>query len=179
MTREGGASAPDVKNSLTLRPAAAADAALIVEFIRELAAYEREPQSAILTEADILRDGFSGAPKFHVVIAEWEDRPAGFAFYFNNYSTWRGRHGLYLEDLFVRPEFRGHGIGKALLAHLARIAVDTGCYGMRWQVLDWNEPAIKFYESLDATFLREWLTIRLDGEPLQRLAATAAADERR
>lgn len=125
---------------LRLRPATAADAALIVRFIHDLADYEREPEAAILTEADILRDGFSDMPKFQVVLAEWDGQPAGF--YFNNYSTWRGRQGLYLEDLFVLPEFRGKGIGKALLARLARIAVDTRCYGMRWQVLDWNEPAI-------------------------------------
>jgi GNAT superfamily N-acetyltransferase len=177
MTTNESALTSEIGSHLTLRPATAADAALIVCFIRELAEYEREPQSAILTEADILRDGFSATPKFHVVIAEWDGKPAGFAFYFNNYSTWRGRPGVYLEDLFVRPEFRGKGIGKALLAHLARIALDTQCYGMRWQVLDWNEPAIKFYESLGATFLREWLTIRLDGEPLARLARESAIIE--
>lgn len=159
--------------SLTLRDATAADAALILEFIRELAEYEREPDAVITTETDLLRDGFGPEPRFHVVIAEWEGEPAAFAFYFFNYSTWRGRIGLYLEDLFVRPKFLGRDIGKTLLAHLARIAVEKQCYGMRWQVLDWNEPAIKFYEALGATFLREWLTVRLDGEPLRRLAAHA------
>lgn len=158
---------------LTLRPATAADVPLILAFIRELAEYEREPQSAVATEEDLLRDGFRDRPKFQVVLAEWDGAPAGFAFYFLNYSTWRGRHGLYLEDLFVRPQFRGRGIGKALLAHLARIAVEQQCYGMRWQVLDWNEPAIRFYESLGGTLMKEWLTVRLDGEPLRRLAAEA------
>lgn len=157
---------------LTIRPASAADAPLIVDFIRELAGYEREPQAAVVAPQDIVRDGFGPQPRFWVLIAEWDSQPAGFAFYFFNYSTWLGRHGLYLEDLFVRPEFRGKGIGKALLRELARIALREGCYGMRWQVLDWNTPAIEFYESLGARLLKEWLTVRIMGEPLQRLAAT-------
>lgn len=160
---------------LSIRPATAADVPLILEFIRELAEYEREPQSAVATEEDLIRDGFRGSPRFHVLLAGWDSRPAGFAFYFFNYSTWRGRHGLYLEDLFVRPESRGKGIGKALLAACARVAVEQECYGMRWQVLDWNEPSIRFYESIGAVTLKEWLTMRLDGEPLKRLAAETAA----
>lgn len=161
---------------LAIREATAADADLIVRFIRELAEYEREPQSAIVTPEDIVRDGFSSSgqePRFRVLIAEWDGGPAGFALYFFNYSTWLGRQGLYLEDLFVRPEKRGNGIGKALLARLARIAVEKKCYGMRWQVLDWNQPAIDFYESLGGVILKEWLTVRLMGEPLQRLAQSA------
>lgn len=158
---------------LSIRPAIAADVPLVLAFIRELAEYEREPQSAVATEEDLLRDGFCAAPRFHVLLAGWNGQPAGFAFYFFNYSTWRGRAGLYLEDLFVRPALRGKGIGKALLAECARIAVEKECYGMRWQVLDWNEPSIRFYESLGAVTLKEWLTMRLEGEPLRRLAAQA------
>jgi GNAT superfamily N-acetyltransferase len=157
----------------SIRPATAADVPLILAFIRELAEYEREPHSAVATEQDLLRDGFSAQPRFHVLLADWDGAPAGFAFYFFNYSTWRGRPGLYLEDLFVRPALRGKGIGKALLAECARIAVEEECYGMRWQVLDWNEPSIRFYESLGAVTLKEWLTMRLDGESLRRVAAEA------
>jgi GNAT superfamily N-acetyltransferase len=162
---------------LTIRPAAAPDAPLIVQFIRELAEYEREPNAAQATESDILRDGFSGGDgKFKVLIAEWDGAPAGFAFYFFNYSTWLGRPGLYLEDLFVRPTFRGKGIGKALLARLAAIALQENCYGMRWQVLDWNTPAIEFYEALGGRVMKEWLTVRLMGEPLKNLARTDQRD---
>jgi GNAT superfamily N-acetyltransferase len=103
-----------------------------------------------------------------VVIAEWDGEPAGMAFFFNNYSTWRGRPGIYLEDLFVRPQFRGKGIGKALLIHLAQIAVRENCYGMRWQVLDWNTPAIDFYRALGAKPLNEWITMRLMDSDLLR-----------
>jgi len=159
--------------SLTLRDATAADAALILEFIRELAEYEREPDAVVTTEADLVRDGFGPEPRFHVVIAEWEGEPAAFAFYFFNYSTWRGRIGLYLEDLFVRPTFRGRNIGTALLAHLARIAVEKQCYGMRWQVLDWNEPAIGFYRSLGARPQDTWTVYRLTGDALEELAGSA------
>jgi GNAT superfamily N-acetyltransferase len=156
---------------LSIREARPEDASLIVQFIRDLAEYEREPQAAIVTEADLLRDGFSGADrKFWVLIGEWNAEPVGFAFYFFNYSTWLGRPGLYLEDLFVRPAARGKGIGKALLAELARIAIENNCYGMRWQVLDWNQPAIDFYNSLGGQILKEWLTVRLMGEPLEKLA---------
>ncbi len=156
---------------LSLRPATINDIPLILDFIRGLADYEREPQAAVATAEDLIRDGFSDAsPKFNVVIAEWDTQPAGFAFYFFNYSTWLGRPGLYLEDLFVRPEFRGKKIGYALLVHLAQIAVGENCYGMRWQVLDWNEPAIKFYESFGATFMDEWRTARLMGDDMRKLA---------
>jgi GNAT superfamily N-acetyltransferase len=157
---------------LKIRQAKSSDVALILEFIHYLAEYERAPDAVVATEQDILRDGFpsSGEPKFRVILAEWDGEPAGFAFYFFNYSTWLGRQGLYLEDLFVKPAFRGKGIGKALLAELARIALKEECNGMRWQVLDWNQPAIDFYESLGATLLKEWLTVRITGEPLERLA---------
>ena len=159
-----------------IRPAVPHDAELIVQFIRELAEYEREPQAAIATVADILRDGFGETPKFRTLMAEWDGRPAGFALFFLNYSTWLGRPGLYLEDLFVRPEFRGNGIGKAMLQELARIALAENCYGMKWQVLDWNTPAISFYERLGAKLQKEWLSVRIMGEPLELLANGARED---
>lgn len=155
---------------LRIRPAVPQDAELIVQLIRELAEYEREPQAAIATVADILRDGFGESPKFRTLVAEWDQRPAAFALFFLNYSTWLGRPGLYLEDLFVRPEFRGNGIGKAMLQELARIALAENCYGMKWQVLDWNTPAIDFYEALGAKLQKEWLSVRIMGEPLRALA---------
>ena len=155
---------------LTIRPATVADVPLILQLIRELAEYEREPQAAVATQADLLRDGFGPEPKFRVDIAEWSGEPAGFAFYFWNYSTWQGRPGLYLEDLFVRPRFRGKGIGKALLVHLARVAVKNNCGRLVWQVLDWNTPSIEFYNSLGAETMKEWLTMRVTGDALVRLA---------
>ena len=156
---------------LAIRPATAADASIILDLIRALAIYEREPDAVSASEADILRDGFGATPKFRCVIAEWEGLPAGFAFWFYNYSTWQGRPGLYLEDLFVRPEFRGKGIGKALLLHLAKVAAEEDCGRFEWSVLDWNSPAIEFYESLGAKLHREWLRMRVEGEALKRLAA--------
>lgn len=156
---------------IAIRPAVAADVPLILALIRDLAAYEREPDAVVATEADLLRDGFGEAPRFHVLLAERDGEPAGFAFYFFSYSTWRGRPALYLEDLFVRPAYRGYGLGKALMARLARIAVDQGCPRFVWEVLDWNEPALRFYASIGAEVLRSWLNVRLEGEALERLAA--------
>jgi GNAT superfamily N-acetyltransferase len=156
--------------ALVLREATRDDVAAIRQLIRDLAEYEKEPQSAVVTEADLLRDGFGERPLFKVVMAEWEGEVVGFAFYFFNYSTWQGRPGLYLEDLFVRPSHRGKGIGKALLVHLAGIALRENCGRFVWQVLDWNEPSIGFYESLGARVMKEWLTMRVDGEALRRLA---------
>ena len=158
---------------LKLREATREDVAQIRALIRELADYEKDPQAAVVTEADLLRDGFGERPLFRVVMAEWEGAVAGFAFYFFNYSTWQGRPGLYLEDLFVRPAHRGQGIGKALLVHLAGVAVRENCGRFVWQVLDWNEPSIRFYESLGARIMKEWLTMRVDGDALRRLAAMA------
>ena len=155
---------------LSIRKATAHDAALILDFIRRLAEYEREPNAVIATEADLIRDGFGSEPKYRCLIAEWNGVPAGFALFHYNYSTWRGHAGLYLEDLFVRVEMRGKGIGKALLQRLAQIALEGNCYGLRWMVLEWNDPALKFYESLGAELLGEWETMLLRGEPLQRLA---------
>jgi GNAT superfamily N-acetyltransferase len=153
-----------------IREAVAADVALILEFIRALAVFEREPDAVTATEADLLRDGFGDAPYFHCLIAEWEGAPAGFAFYFFNYSTWTGRPGLYLEDVYVHTEFRGKGIGKALLARVAAIAVEKNCPRLQWEVLDWNTPAVEFYRSLGADFLDEWRNVRMTGEALARLA---------
>src|SRR5262249_46598790 len=161
---------------VTIRNATSADTALILEFIRGLAEYERAPQGVVATEEDLLRDGFGPNPKYRCLIAEWENRPAGFAFFFYNYSTWRGQPGLYLEDLFVIPEMRGKGIGKALLQKIAEIAVSENCYGVRWMVLEWNEPAIKFYESLRAETLGDWETMLLMGEDLERLANGGSAE---
>jgi len=153
-----------------IRPATHADIPEILAFIRELAEYEREPQSAIATEADLLRDGFAEPRRFHCLIAEWQDAPAGFALYFYNYSTWRGHAGIYLEDLFVRPAFRGRGIGKALLAAVAAIAVAEGCPRLEWAVLDWNTPAIDFYKSVGAESMSEWTIMRVSGDALAALA---------
>jgi GNAT superfamily N-acetyltransferase len=156
---------------LQIRPATPDDIPLILAFIRELAEYERAPEQAIAKPEDLLRDGWGPQPKFRVVIAEWQGASAGFALFFYNYSTWQGRPGIYLEDLFVRPQFRGKGIGKALLVHLAQIAVRENCGRFQWQVLDWNTPSIDFYKSLGAVVMQEWLTMRVEGDALEKLAA--------
>jgi GNAT superfamily N-acetyltransferase len=163
---------------LRIRPATKDDVTLILGFIRGLAEYERAPEAVVATPELIARYGFGPEAKFRVVIAEWDGQPAGFALFFYNYSTWRGTPGLFLEDLFVKPEFRGKGVGKALLVHLAKIAVDEGCERYVWNVLDWNTPAIEFYESLGAQVLKEWLIMRVDGEALKKLAGLSAAEER-
>lgn len=155
---------------LSIRAATPENVSLILQFIRELAEYEKAPTEAVATPEDILRDGFSAHPKFRCLIAEWDGRPAGFALFFNNYSTWRGRPGIYLEDIFVRPAFRKKGIGKALLTHLAQTALREGCARFEWQVLDWNASAIEFYQSLGAEVMSEWLTMRVSGAALERLA---------
>ncbi len=155
---------------LRLRRAEAADARLVLDLVRALAEYEKVPHAVTATEADLVRDGFSGAPRFFVELAEWDGAPVGFALWFFNYSTWLGRPGVWLEDLFVRPEHRQRGIGRALLVHLARIAVAEGCGRFEWSVLDWNAPAIAFYRALGANPLDEWTTMRVTGEALSRLA---------
>jgi GNAT superfamily N-acetyltransferase len=160
---------------LTIRPATAKDAATIVALIRGLAEYERLSHLAEVTEADLLRDGFGAVPRFHCLIAEWAGAPVGFALYFYNYSTFKGRAGIYLEDLFVWPEHRGRGIGKALLLKLAKIAVEEQCGRYEWNVLDWNTPSIQFYESLGARRMNEWLPMRVEGEALLQLAAKSRA----
>ena len=153
-----------------IRPATPDDIPDILAFIRELAEYEREPQSAVATEADLLRDGFTEPRRFHCLIAEWHDAPAGFALYFYNYSTWRGHAGIYIEDIFVRPAYRSRGIGKALLSAVAAIAVQQGCPRLEWAVLDWNTPAIDFYKSVGAESMSEWTIMRVSGDALTALA---------
>jgi len=158
---------------LTLRLAVPSDAALILDYIRELAEYEREPEAAVATEADIRRYAFSEHPLVKVTMAEWDGEPAGCAIWFLNFSTWEGKPGIYLEDLFVRPAFRRNGIGKALLKHLAALAVEEGWTRFVWQVLDWNTPAIEFYEALGARVMRPWITCRVEGDAIKRLAEMA------
>jgi len=137
--------------------------------IRELAEFEQELQWVTIREEDLARDGFGEHPRFRALVGEWEGKPAGYALFFDYFSTWTGR-GLFLEDLFVREKFRGRGIGRALLAEVARIAVDEHCYGIHWEVLDWNEKAIALYKALGAEFRDQWRPVLLTGEPLQRLA---------
>jgi GNAT superfamily N-acetyltransferase len=144
---------------LVIRKATAADAALIVEMIRELAEFEHELEQVDATPQDLLRDGFSTNRRFHAFVAEWDGQPAAYALYFFTYSTWAGRPSLFVEDLFVRAQFRGKGIGKALLQRMAVIAREQNCYGMRWEVLNWNAPAIDFYRSLGAKVQNEWLPV--------------------
>jgi GNAT superfamily N-acetyltransferase len=158
---------------LSIRAATVNDAPLLAAMIRELAEYERELHMVVMTEKDLVRDGFGVHPKFRALIGEWDRAPAGYALFFGFYSTWEGRPGLFLEDLFVKPEFRSHGIGKALLARVAQIAQQEHCYGMRWEVLDWNKPAVKFYESLGVRFLDQLRSVLLCDEPLHRLAEKA------
>jgi GNAT superfamily N-acetyltransferase len=159
----------------TIRSAEKADVPLILEFIRALAAYEREPDAVSATEDDLLRHGFGPNPFYFCLIAERNGRAAGFALYFFNYSTWKGRPGLYLEDLFVLPELRGLGIGKALLERVAAVAVEKECPRLQWEVLDWNTPAIDFYRAMGAEFLDEWRNVRVSGNALLRLAGAEPA----
>ena len=158
-----------------IRPATSADAALVLDFIRRLAEYERAPDEVVATEADIRATLDTEPRRAEVILAFEGDEPVGFALFFHNYSTWLGRPGLYLEDLFVRPEVRGRGYGRRLLAHLASIARDRGCGRMEWAVLDWNEPAIGFYRSLGAVPMTEWTVHRLTGDALGALADEGAA----
>ncbi len=153
-----------------IRSATAADVPLILGFIRALATYEKLLPEVVATEESLRRTLFSAAPAAQVVIAEVDGRPAGFALYFFNYSTFLAQPGLYLEDLFVQPEFRGHGTGKALLLHLAKIANARGCGRMEWSVLDWNEPAKGFYRKLGARLLEDWRICRLTGAALTQYA---------
>jgi GNAT superfamily N-acetyltransferase len=155
---------------LNIRPATRDDVPTLLSLIRELATYEKKRHKAVVTEDDLLRDGFGPQPKFRALIAEWDGRPAGYASFFYFYSTFQGRPALFLEDLFVLDQFRGKGIGKALLAAVAKLAVDEGCFGLRWEVLDWNKPAIEFYEKLGATFLNERKVVSFDEEALRRVA---------
>jgi len=155
---------------LRLRPAKPADVPVILQLVRALAEYERAPEAVVATEQDFLRHGFGPSPRFSVLLAEADGNVAGFALWFFTFSTWLGKPGLFLEDLFVRPELRGRGIGKALMLELARIAVREGCGRFEWNVLDWNQPSIDFYRSLGARQLDEWVGCRLEGDALRALA---------
>jgi GNAT superfamily N-acetyltransferase len=147
---------------------------LILEMIRALAEYERMSDQVTATEAGLREALFGARPGAEVLMAYVDDRPAGFALFFHNFSTFLGRHGLYLEDLFVVPGQRGGGVGKRLLVELARIAVERGCGRFEWSVLDWNEPAIGFYKRLGAQPMEEWTIFRLAGDGLRRLAGAPA-----
>jgi GNAT superfamily N-acetyltransferase len=158
----------------TIRTAHAEDSETIARLIRELADYERLLDHAKATGEDIRRSLFGARPFAEALIAEWDGGPVGFALYFPTFSTFRGQPGMYLEDLFVRPTHRGRGIGKALLASVARLAVDRGCGRLEWSVLNWNEPAIGFYRSLGARPMDEWTVYRVDEEALDRLASLSS-----
>lgn len=156
--------------SIEIRPASAADAGLILRFITDLAIYENAEDEVVTTQEGLRRTLFGPESTTHAAICEIDARPAGYAIWFFNFSTWLGKNGLYLEDLYVSPEYRGLGAGKALLKHLARIAVAKGCGRFEWSVLDWNEPAIRFYQSLGARPQDEWVPYRLTGQALLDLA---------
>jgi GNAT superfamily N-acetyltransferase len=154
---------------IELRPAGPDDCALLLELIRALAAYEKLTDQVTATEAGLRETLFGPRPAAESLIAELDGAPAGFALFFSNYSTFLGRPGLYLEDLFVKPELRRRGVGRALFTHLARLAVERQCGRFEWSVLDWNEPAIAFYRRLGAVPLADWTVFRLTGEALRRL----------
>ena len=160
--------------SLQIRPARPGDAGLVLSFVRKLAEYERLSHEVEATEAGFDVSLFGSNPRVFCEIAEWDGAAAGFALWFYTFSTFRGGHGIYLEDLFVDPEHRGHGIGKALIVHLARRCVAEGLGRLDWQVLDWNAPSIAFYKSLGAETRKEWLSNRVSGDALARLAGSAA-----
>jgi GNAT superfamily N-acetyltransferase len=159
-------------SSLHIRPAVSADAALILHFIKELAIYEKAEHEVVASEADILHTLFGPDSSTEALICEVDGEPAGFAVYFFSYSTWLGRRGLYLEDLYISPQCRGAGAGKALLKHLAQLAVEKQCGRFEWSVLDWNEPAIEFYKSIGAEPRAEWVRYRLAGESLAAFASS-------
>ncbi|WP_029353116.1 GNAT family N-acetyltransferase [Bosea sp. 117] len=156
--------------SLAIRPARPGDAAVILAFVRELAEYERLLHEVEATVEDLDAALFGPQPRVFCDIAEWEGEPAGFALWFYNFSTFRGRHGLYLEDLYVRPDLRGRGIAMALMRRLARRCLDEGLGRFEWWVLDWNEPAIRFYRRIGAEPMDEWTVQRVTGEALRKLA---------
>ena len=159
---------------IRIAPATEAQVPLILEFIRGLAEYEKLAHEMVATEESLRRSLFGPRPDAEVVIASVDGQPAGFALYFHNYSTFLGRRGLYLEDLFVKPAFRGRGVGRELLRYLARLAVERGCGRFEWWVLDWNQPAIRFYESLGARAMSDWTIYRLTGPALEALAGEAS-----
>ena len=158
--------------TLAIRSATPADAALVLKFVRDLAAYEKLSHEVEAGEADLARDLFSQSPKVFCELAFSEHEPAGFALWYYTYSTFQGRHGIWLEDLFVEPALRGRGIGKALLADLAKRCVREGLGRFEWAVLDWNRPSIAFYEAHGAVFMDTWRRCRVTGEALARLGAS-------
>lgn len=158
---------------LSIRSAARADAALVLKFVRDLAEYEKLLPEAQASVADIERDLFGDAPKVFCEFAFWDGKPAGFALWYYTYSTFQGRHGIWLEDLFVEPAMRGHGIGKALLVNLAQRCVREGLGRFEWAVLDWNQPSIDFYKSQGAVFMSDWERCRVSGEALEKLGVPA------
>jgi GNAT superfamily N-acetyltransferase len=162
----------------SIRPAAPGDCATLVALIRELAIYERLEDQAKATPDDLHRSLFGPRPYAEAMLAEVEGEPAGFALFFHNFSTFRGQPGIYLEDLFVRPSHRGRGIGRAFLSQLARLALERGCGRLEWAVLDWNDPAIQFYRSIDAQPMDDWTIFRLADGPLARLADRAGEGSR-
>ena len=158
------------REGVTLRAATPADVGLILALIRELAVYEKEPDAVLADETTLARQLFGERPAAEVVIAEADGEAAGFALFFHNFSTWLGKRGLYLEDLFVRPAFRGRGVGQVLMAYLAKLAIERDCGRFEWWVLDWNTPALDFYRRLGAVPMDEWTVQRLTGPALQALA---------
>jgi GNAT superfamily N-acetyltransferase len=156
--------------NLVVEPATVKDVSTILDFIRRLAEYERLSHEVIATEASLTKSLFGSRPEAEALIARLDGKAVGFALFFHNYSTFLAKKGLYLEDLFVLPESRGQGVGKAMLAALARIAVERDCGRLEWSVLDWNETAIRFYESLGSVRMTDWTVCRLTGEALQSLA---------
>lgn len=158
---------------LHIRAATVKDVPLLKQMIVEFATFEKLAGEATITEEMLARDGFSTHPRFRALMAEWEGKLAGYAIFFNFYSSFQGP-GLFLEDIYVREEFRGQGIGKILMAEVAAIALREGFWAMRWEVLEWNQPAIDFYKKLGATFLHDWMEVRLEDEGLRRLAESVA-----
>jgi len=154
---------------LLIRGAAVSDVPLLLRFFRELAEYERQPDGVVIKQEALTRDGFGAQPKFRSLIGEWDGEAMGYTLFVGFYSSWKGP-GIFLEDLFVREAFRGRGIGRALLSEVARIARQEGSFGIRWEVLGWNESAIKFYKSLGGEFFDEWRQVLLEADALNRLA---------
>ncbi|MDO6706041.1 GNAT family N-acetyltransferase [Photobacterium sp. 1_MG-2023] len=157
-------------SQIDIRPATIEDAPLILRFIQELATYEKQPHAVKATLKDIQTNLFDEHATAHAIICSVHQEPIGFAVYFYNYSTWLGKNGLYLEDVYVTPEYRQVGAGKAILKHLAQLALQKNCGRFEWCVLDWNEPAIRFYESIGAKPQSEWIIYRLTGDDLERFA---------
>jgi GNAT superfamily N-acetyltransferase len=159
---------------LSIRPATISDVSVLNTMVHELAEYDRLGHEAAVTEEDLARDGFGAHPKFRAVIAEWDKEPAGYALFFEFYSTFQGRPGLFLDDIFVRPKFRKKGIGKAVLDHIAQIAWKEKYFCVRWEVLHWNAPAINFYSNMGAVFMDDWKSVCLIGDALETAAQEAS-----